>query len=592
MSNSLLRVYQERANQFRTEKKVLSQQLSLNSVLRLVFFLLFAWFVYTAFRQRFEGFALGYALASIAVFLFWVSQAGMLKQRIAFKQQLILINENEIGILAGKPSCFEDGTDVLRSQGFANDLTIFGKNSLYHVLNRTGSKPGKQKLAAALLMPSLNKQQIKEQQACVQELSGNIHFRQTLLAHTLLLKEEEALPQMMAGLPENAGDALQQSPWKQLAWIWPISGVIIISYSIWMDQYTWLLLFTVLGLLVLSLVLGKISLLYNHISKKSYLFTQYAACFDWICAAQPEHPSLQQKQKRLAEAASAFRKLARLIGVFDLRLSLFSFFVNGLFLSDLICARAYLQWNKRYQSSFKDWFDALGEIEMLNSIANFHNNHPSFVFPEIVTDQLVISATGLGHPLMKTDTAVRNDFSIGDPARLHLLTGSNMSGKSTFLRAVGLNMVLAQMGAPVFAYGFSCRPVRILTSFHHIDSLEESTSYFYAELKCLQNIIQSLTEPEPALVLLDEVMRGTNSTDKHDGTALLIKKIVQQNCLTLIATHDIELGILATQYPGQVENFCFESEVTDTGLHFDFRKRKGIAQSKNATYLMKQMGII
>lgn len=590
MSDSLLRVYQERADRFRAEKKQLSQQLSLNSLLRLVFFLLFTWFIYTAFRQRFEGLALVYALLCIATFLFWVSRAGTLKQRIAFQQQLILINENEISILAGKPSSFEDGTDVLRSQGFANDLTIFGKNSLYHVLNRTGSKPGKQKLAAALLIPSLNKLQIEEQQACVQELSDKIHFRQTLLAHTILLKEEEALPQMMAGLPENAGAVLQQRPWKQLAWIWPITGILVISYSIWVDQYTWLLLFTVL--LLLSLVLGKISLLYNHISKKSYLFTQYAACFDWICAARLQHPGLQQKQQRLAEAAGAFRKLSRLTGVFDLRLSLFSFFVNGLFLSDLICALAYLQWNKRYQSSFKDWFDAMGEMEMLNSLANFHYNHPSFVFPAIVTDQLVISATGLGHPLMKTDTAVCNDFSIGDPAKLHLITGSNMSGKSTFLRAVGLNMVLAQIGAPVFAQGFSCRPVRILTSFHHIDSLEESTSYFYAELTCLQTIIQSLAGPEPALVLLDEVMRGTNSTDKHDGTALLIKKILQQHCLTLIATHDIELGILATQYPGQVENFCFESEVTDTGLHFDFRKRNGVAQSKNATYLMKQMGIV
>lgn len=592
MSDSLLRVYQERADRFRAEKKQLSQQLSLNSLLRLVFFLLFTWFIYTAFRQRFEGLALVYALLCIATFLFWVSRAGTLKQRIAFQQQLILINENEISILAGKPSSFEDGTDVLRSQGFANDLTIFGKNSLYHVLNRTGSKPGKQKLAAALLIPSLNKLQIEEQQACVQELSDKIHFRQTLLAHTILLKEEEALPQMMAGLPENAGAVLQQRPWKQLAWIWPITGILVISYSIWVDQYTWLLLFTVLGLLLLSLVLGKISLLYNHISKKSYLFTQYAACFDWICAARLQHPGLQQKQQRLAEAAGAFRKLSRLTGVFDLRLSVFSFFVNGLFLSDLICALAYLQWNKRYQSSFKDWFDAMGEMEMLNSLANFHYNHPSFVFPAIVTDQLVISATGLGHPLMKTDTAVCNDFSIGDPAKLHLITGSNMSGKSTFLRAVGLNMVLAQIGAPVFAQGFSCRPVRILTSFHHIDSLEESTSYFYAELTCLQTIIQSLAGPEPALVLLDEVMRGTNSTDKHDGTALLIKKILQQHCLTLIATHDIELGILATQYPGQVENFCFESEVTDTGLHFDFRKRNGVAQSKNATYLMKQMGIV
>lgn len=591
MSDSLFRVYQERADRFRAEKKILLQQLSVNSLLRLAFFLLFSWFVYTAFRQRFEGYSLVYALVSIVVFFFWVSRAGILKQRIAFKQQLILINENEISVLGGSSSCFGDGAEQLSAQGFTNDLAVFGRNSLYHVLNRAGSKPGKEKLAATLMKPLLNKAEIEQRQACVRELAEKIHFRQTLLAHTLLLKEE-ALPQMIAGLPADAGAVLQQALWKQLAWFWPITGVLLTVYSIGADRYAPLLFFAVLGLLLLSLVFGRISVLYNHISKKSYLFTQYAVCFDWICAAELEHPGLRQKQQRLAEAAAAFRTLARLTGVFDLRLSLFSFFVNGLFLSDLLCARAYLQWNERYKACFKDWFDAMGEMEMLNSVATFHSNHPVFVFPEIVTDRLTISAEGLGHPLMKTGTAVCNDFTIGDPARLHLVTGSNMSGKSTFLRTVGLNLLLAQIGAPVFADRFSCRPLRILTSFHHIDSLEESTSYFYAELKCLQRIIESLADPEPALVLLDEVMRGTNSTDKHDGTALLIKKLLQQNCVTLIATHDIELGILATQYVGQVQNFCFESEITDTGLHFDFRKRNGVAQSKNATYLMKQMGIV
>ena len=167
-----------------------------------------------------------------------------------------------------------------------------------------------------------------------------------------------------------------------------------------------------------------------------------------------------------------------------------------------------------------------------------------------------------------------------------------MSGKSTFLRTLGLNMILAQLGAPVFANNFLFRPMRLLTSFHHIDSLEESTSYFYAELKCLQHIIESLNQPIPALVLLDEVMRGTNSKDKHDGTALLIKKILNFHCLTLIATHDTELGSLAESYPDAVGNFCFESGLTDDGLTFDFIMHKGVAQTKNATYLMQKMGII
>lgn len=592
MNEAVLSIYQQRAGEFRLQKETFNRRLLLNSLLRLVFFILSAWFLYAAFRERFSGNALLYSIIGFIIFLYWVSRAGILKQKIGFAEKLILINENEITVLKGGTSCFEDGENTKSVPGFATDLNVLGKHSLYHQLNRTGSISGKKQLAKAITEPLLDPQQIIDYQVCVKELSGKTAFRQNLQAHTLLLKEETSLSQMIAGLPDGAGTGLEKSPWKQLAWIWPITGVLIITYAAWIHAYAYILIFTLLGLLVLSPALRQVSQLYHHISRKGYLFTQYAACFQLICEQEILHPALREKQQQIAEAAEAFRKLSRLMGVFDLRLSLLGFFVNGLFLADLLCARAYLQWNRKYQPLFDKWFDTLGEIEMLNSLACFHQNHPGFIFPEVADGAPAINATGLGHPLMDARKAVTNDFSIGTVARLHLVTGSNMSGKSTFLRSVGLNMLLAQMGAPVFAVKFTFSPVRLLTSFHHIDSLEESTSYFYAELKCLQSIIHALDEQAPALVLLDEVMRGTNSADKHDGTALLIKKLLQKNCLTLIATHDTELGILAEQYPGLVENYCFESEVTATGLHFDFTRKAGIAQSRNATYLMKQMGIV
>lgn len=592
MSTAVLNIYQQRVDQFRSQKEGLGRRLLLNSLLRLVFFILFAWFLYTAFRERFSGNAWLYSIAGLIVFLYWVSRAGILKQKIAFVEKLILINENEITVLKGGASCFEDGGSIQVLPGFAADLNVLGNNSLYHKLNRTGSISGKQQLAKAITEPLLIPQQIIDYQACVKELSGKTAFRQNLLAHTLLLKEDISLSQLITGLPDGAGAGLEKIPWKQLAWVWPVAGLIVITYAVWAPAYSVIFLFALLGLLVLSPALGQVSQLYNHISRKGYLFTQYAACFQLICEEELLYPVLREKQEQIAEAADAFRKLSRLMGVFDLRVSLLTFFVNGLFMSDLLCARAYLQWNRKYQSSFYKWFATLGEIEMLNSLACFHQNHPGFIFPEAVAGAPAIDATGLGHPLMDEKIAVTNDFSIGTAAKLHLVTGSNMSGKSTFLRSVGLNMLLAQMGAPVFAKKFTFSPARILTSFHHIDSLEESTSYFYAELKCLQSIIRALDAQAPALVLLDEVMRGTNSADKHDGTALLIKKLLQKNCLTLIATHDTELGVLAGQYPGEVENYCFESEVTETGLHFDFTRKKGVAQSRNATYLMKQMGIV
>jgi DNA mismatch repair ATPase MutS len=250
-----------------------------------------------------------------------------------------------------------------------------------------------------------------------------------------------------------------------------------------------------------------------------------------------------------------------------------------------------MAWSLKYGRELDKWFEALATMEALGSLGAFHFNHASFVFPAM-QDELAIRAHNIGHPLMDPNKAVLNDLNIGEESRLHIITGSNMSGKSTYMRTIGLNLLLAHTGAPVFAESFTFRPMRILTSFHHIDSLEESTSYFFAELKALQSIVHSLGEPVPALVLLDEVMRGTNSQDKHDGTALLIKKLLQFQCLSLLATHDTALGELQQQYPDAIENYCFESELDEQGLHFDFRHRPGVAQTRNATYLMRKMGIV
>lgn len=592
MHTETITVYSDKIRNYKTEQKKYAQQLGFISVLRLLLFLGFAWFLFLAFKARFSGYYMIYSLLCIIAFIVSVIRAESVKSKNALLQQLIRINENEVNVLNGLPSSFDNGATLAPAKGFTVDLNIFGKHSLFHLLNRTGSRSGKQALANRLAEPFTYVNDIRDYQACAQELSNKINFRQQLLAHTLLLNEDGAAEQLQSPIQADRFAQLQNRFWSAMVIAWPLAGIFLIAYSTWADSYRLLLLFMILGLFVLSFIFKKTTELYQHISKRSYLYNQYAICFRLIADESFEHPYLQKKQKEIAEAAEAFKRLSKLGGLFDLRLNIFSVFINGLFLLELFCARAYLKWNRQYQTSIEKWFAAMGEIELLNSLAGFSYNHPSFIFPDAADNQLLIEAKGIGHPLMMENNAVVNDMKIGVAARLHLITGSNMSGKSTFLRTLGLNMVLAQLGAPVFAKTFVFRPVRLLTSFHHIDSLEESTSYFYAELKCLQEIIQSLPAQVPALVLLDEVMRGTNSKDKHDGTALLIKKILQFDCLAFIATHDTELGVLAEAHPGLIENYCFESELTGQGLHFDFTMRKGVAQTKNATYLMQQMGII
>lgn len=592
MNISLIDKYNTNSNLYKKVVEKNTKWLSIISFIRLLLFLSFAWFLYSAFAERFAGSAIIYSLCFLVLFLAGVFIADALQKKNKFLEKLILVNENEINVLNGIPSKLPGGSGPGNNKSFTTDLNLFGPHSLFQLVNRAGSQQGIQQLENNLANPLDIPDAILVRQDCVRELSGEMEFRQNLLAHTLMLKEGDSLAQLQSGFSEEFYSVAQKGIWSLLAIAWPVAGLGMVVHALVTDNYRYLLLFGICGLLIMSFVLKQINKIHAHISKRSYLYLQYGRIFQLIGLQPLRHPYLVGKQAEISKAAFAFRKLSGLAGVFDLRLSILSVFINGLFLSDLLFARAYMNWSRKYRKEAASWFTVMGEFELINSLATFHFNHPGYVFPVIRENELRIMADGMGHPMMKEGTAIQNNLSIGKEDRIHLITGSNMSGKSTFLRTLGLNLVLAQLGAPVFARSFHFRPMQILTSFHHIDSLEESTSYFYAELKCLQNIITALQSGIPSLVLLDEVMRGTNSTDKHDGTALLMEKMLTLRCLCLIATHDIELGILAEKHPGAISNYCFESELTDNGLRFDFTIRNGVAKSKNATYLMRQMGII
>ncbi len=582
--------YKQKLDLFSGQQKRYQSRLSILAFIRLLLFVIFVWLLVRAIQSRFQGPDIWLSFITFVGFLAAVFLADVWKKKISLLRKLIFINENELLIGEGGTSLLDNGALFAGNEGYTTDLSVFGNRSLFHLLNRTGSVSGKIRLGFWLMHPLQCPDAIRERQAAVRELSGNFEYRQQLLAHTLLLKEEGSIEGLQTEVSE-AEELLSGKFWSGMAVLWPIVGGLLLFHAIWSGNYRYVLLFGILGFMILSPIIKKLNVIYSHISKRSYLFGQYAACFTLISGQSFQHPYLVQQKSALQTASKAFVRLSKLVSWYDLRLSLFSFIINPLFFSDLLCARAYLRWQKKYQPHISQWFAALGEMESLNSLAAFHCNHPQYVLPEFITSVKIL-ATGMGHPLMKHGSSVVNDVSLGNPEKLDLITGSNMSGKSTYLRTLGLNMILAQIGAPVYAARLQCCPVRILTSFHHIDSLEESTSYFFAELKCLKTIIDELPGSVPALVLLDEVMRGTNSKDKHDGTALLIKKLLEYDCLVCIATHDTELGVLADIYPGAIANYCFESELTGNGLHFDFTKKTGVAQTRNATYLMRQMGIV
>lgn len=248
-----------------------------------------------------------------------------------------------------------------------------------------------------------------------------------------------------------------------------------------------------------------------------------------------------------------------------------------------------MDWKRTHAQHITPWLTVIAEVEVLHSFATFAYNNPTFAYPSL-NDQQLISFEGLGHPLIPAKDRIDNSISFA-LHRFMILTGSNMSGKSTFLRALGVNMLLASMGLPVCAQKATIHPMPLLVSMRLSDSLSDGKSYFFAEINRLRSIMETLAQA-PCFVLLDELLRGTNSEDKQSGTFKIIEKMVLLKAIGVIATHDLEVCALSEKYPKVLQNKCFESQIVHGELYFDYTLKEGICQNKNATFLMEKMGII
>jgi DNA mismatch repair ATPase MutS len=292
------------------------------------------------------------------------------------------------------------------------------------------------------------------------------------------------------------------------------------------------------------------------------------------------------------EAGEKVLQLASLVSALDARLnSMTNLVVNSLLLYDLQCVYRLEKWKTENASGLLGWINTTRETEVLCSFGTFSFNHPDFTFPQINQEQN-LSAKAMGHPLLSSDERVVNDLQMDRNQSIMIITGANMAGKSTFLRSLGVNIVLALAGGPVCAAEFHCPLIEMRSGMRTADSLKDHQSYFYAELDRLKSIMDELRAGKPLLILLDEILKGTNSTDKQTGSVALVKQLVEQPCLVLIATHDLALGDLASVFPGRIANYCFEANIENDQLSFDYKLKPGLAQKMNATFLMKKMGII
>ncbi|MFT3935259.1 MAG: hypothetical protein QM726_16660 [Chitinophagaceae bacterium] len=513
-------------------------------------------------------------------------------------QRLIGINQEEINIAAGNYLHKPGGDHFLSpTHPYANDLDIFGNASVYQYTNRSYSEQGNQLYADWLLQPA-NAQTIAARQDAVRELANQYQWRQQLQAYgieqPITIATENKIKQWVAA-PDSFSHSFK---WKLFRWIHPIIAVgsfVLYIFDLIPGQLFFGLygLFFIISALVSKVIAAQYMQL-NRIVPEIDILSKSAACIE---SNQFETGYLKDVQAHFLDgqtrSSTSIRQLKKILDKFDMNLNLlFLIIVNPFLLYNLQAVFELEKWRLKNNTNTGKWFAGLAQMEAIASLANIHFNHPHWCFPVIDSNQHgTLSVTAIAHPLIPENKCVTNDFSTRGEAQIALITGSNMAGKSTFLRSIGVNTVLAMMGSTVCAAQMQISAMRIISSMRVADNLAESTSTFYAELKKLQYIIEEVNKHEKVFVLLDEILRGTNSLDRHTGSKALIKQLIRQDAVAMLATHDVELAQLQSDYTANIHNYYFDAQIAQEELYFDYKLKEGICQSLNASLLMKKIGI-
>lgn len=584
--------YKQKINFLERKIATLKKSSNLLSFLRVIAFIAAIVFLVLYFNKEF------YSSLLIGLFgLFFLMFLALVKihlrviKKTGFLKKLLTINENEYNVLHDTPSIFNDGGKFSNAGNYSNDLDVFGPGSLYQMINRCGTHFGEENLAKRFLSPLNKKEDIKKEQAAIKELSIKVDLRQHIFASLINKSKEPVDP--LVGMEHYQPVFTRNALWKTIAIAWPIFFIPFTIYALPNNLFGAWIVFLILGIAISGFKIRQTNKLHNLVSQKNNHISNYIDALKSFIKEDYQAERLKCLEKELAEAEMRFGKLKRIINYFDQRLNIIMGFVlNMFFFYDIHCSVATEKWIKNNKSKLPDWFNALGEVEMLNSMANFSFNNPGFSFPSISEKPLYFKAEELSHPLISPLKRVSNDITLGDDEKLYLITGSNMTGKTTFLRSLGVNLLLMRCGAPVCASSFEASVMELFTSIRNTDSLKENTSLFYAELNKLSSILQQMNNGRPSLVLLDEILKGTNHDDKVTGSYKIAERFKDMNCISILATHDTKLAELEQKHPGKILNFHFDSTVENGHLNFDYKIKPGVSTNRNATFLMKKLKII
>lgn len=584
-------MYEQRRQTFAIELSTVTKKINLISNLRLASAGVFLLLLYFALSET----TLFYLLPVVLfIFILLVRKHSILYEKKIHLENLVKINADEIQSMQGDYSCFDSGVNFIdHHHPYSHDLDIFGSRSFFQYINRTATLNGATTLAASLANPLVTAAQIEERQAAVKEMSEKIDFRQHFRATGMTLEEYANDRQQLLDWANEKTFLYGKPIYGFLLWFFPALTMLLIVGSFLFDGLSsFAILCAGLQWVFLGFHLKKVNAFHQYISGKKNILSKYARLLHLFGMEKFQSSRMQHLSAQAVEADGKVKSLASLVRGLDARLnSMTNLIVNSLLLYDLQFVYRLEKWKTENATNLKIWMDVISETDVLCSLGTFTFNNTDFTFPTIVSTQK-ISITAMGHPLIASDERITNDVTIGEQQSIMIITGANMAGKSTFLRTLGINMVLALNGLPVCAKRFECPVIEIRSGMRTADSLQDNQSYFYAELNRLKSIMDELRSGKQMLILLDEILKGTNSTDKQAGSIALVKQLLSYACMALIATHDLALGDLEIEYPERVKNYCFEPTIDNDQLSFDYKLKQGLAQKMNATFLMKKMGII
>ncbi|GLB50756.1 MutS-related protein [Neptunitalea lumnitzerae] len=582
--------YTKQIDVFTTEVAVLKKRLWYFSMFRLSVFLLTVLLVYLFWNSWQVALVCG--VLGTAAFLFLISRYTDLKDHRNFVKALLALNQREIEIGKGNYSNEPAGEAYVNPTHFYSlDIDLFGKGSFFQYINRTGLKEGTDYFAHLLTENSIT--DIDKKQAVIQELASKTKFRQSFTAASTLIKTETPNKEILGWLKLHTHFTKPFFLYAAygLSAVTVIAFVLVLMGVIPMDAMGYVL---AVGLFSTAAYLKKVTALAANTEKARDTFKQYSVLLKAIEEESFSCELLKRKQAAIKEseklASTIFKDFSKLLDALDSRNNMLgAIFGNGFFLMDLRNSYRIEKWMQQYGAKVSDWFEVVAWFDAYNTLGNFAFNHEAYVYPVLTNDAKCIHAEGLGHPLLNPEKRVDNNLSI-DNRQFFIVTGANMAGKSTFLRTVSLHIVMANLGLPVCAVSSKYTPVKLITSMRTSDSLNDDSSYFFSELTRLKYIVDALQD-DAYFIILDEILKGTNSTDKAIGSRKFVEKLVKANATGIIATHDLSLCELEDEIP-QVANHYFDAEIVNDELYFDYRFKDGVCQNMNASFLLRKMEII